>query len=119
MRTHQTLGLTAATLLLAAMMPTVASAFDISGLVQGAVARYAAQGYRVNLGGGAHYAGVHVASRHRHSSDDDDADTPPPKDIGMAPHRVQDGDRVMSQPTDSMKVGSTVRSDELSFAPSR
>src|SRR5271157_4051704 len=103
MRTHQTLGLTAATLLLAAMMPTAASAFDISGLVQGAVARYAAQGYRLNAGR-AHYAGIHVVSHHSRFSDDDDADTPPPKDIGMAPHRVQDGNRMMSQPTDSMKA---------------
>jgi len=129
MRTHQILGLTAATLLVAAlMMPTAASAFDISGLVQEAIVRYADEGYRVNLGSGAHYAGVHVVSHHSRSSNDDDADampsstnTPPSRDIGMPPHRVQDGDRMMSQTTDSTKVVSTGRSDsdEPSFAPSR
>jgi len=128
MRAHQTLGLTAATLLVAAplmMMPTAASAFDIGGLVQGAIVQYAGQGYRLNLGGGAHHAGVHVVSHHSRSSDDDAAadatpgstNTPPSKDIGTAPHRVQDGDRMTSQTT----VVSTGRSDsdELSFAPSR
>jgi hypothetical protein len=131
MRTHQALGLTAATLLVAAplmMMPTAASAFDIGGLVQGAIGRYAGQGYRVNLGGGAHYSGVHVGPRHSRSSDDDDADAmsessnrPPSKDNGMAPLRVQDGDRTMLQKSDPMKVMSTGRSDsdELTFAPSR
>jgi hypothetical protein len=110
------------------MMPTAASALDIGGLVQGAVVRYASQGYRLNLGGGVHYAGVHVVSHHSRSSNDDDADAmpastkmPPSKDVGMAPHRVQDDDRMMSQTTDSVKRISSGRSDsdELSFAPSR
>jgi hypothetical protein len=126
MGTHQSLGWTAAILLAAAplmMTSNPALAFDIGGLVRGAIVRYASQGYRLNPGGGAR-----VVSHNSRSSDDDDADampgsgnTPPSKDIGMVSHRVQDGDRMMSQKSNSMKVISTGRSDsdELSFAPSR
>jgi hypothetical protein len=128
-------GVTAATLVVSApllMMPTAASAFDLDGLVQGAIVQYAAQyaggSLRLPNLGGTHYAGVHVVSHQsRHSDDDDDeatpgsTNTPPPKDIGTAPHRVQDTDRMTPQAADSVRMVSAGRSysDEPSFAPSR
>jgi hypothetical protein len=124
-----------ATLLVSApfiMMPTAASAFDLGGLVQGAIVQYAAQyaggGLRLPNLGGTHYAGVHVVSHQsRHSDEDDDdatpgsTNTPPPRDMGAAPHRVQDTDRMTPQATDSVRVVSVGRSysDEPSFQPSR
>jgi hypothetical protein len=105
------------------MMPTAASAFDLGGLVHGAIAQYAAR-----YAGGRHYAGVHVVSHQsRHSDDDDDdatpgsTNTPPPRDMAAVPHRVQDTDRMTSQVTDTVRVVSVGRSysDEPSFAPSR
>jgi hypothetical protein len=105
------------------MMPTAASAFDLGGLVHGAIAQYAAR-----YAGGRHYAGVHVVSHQsRHSDDDDDdatpgsTNTPPPRDMAAVPHRVQDTDRMTPQVTDTVRVVSVGRSysDEPSFAPSR
>ncbi len=105
------------------MMPTAASAFNLGGLVHGAIAQYAAR-----YAGGDHYAGVHLASHQsRHSNDDDDdatpgsTNTPPPRDMATVPHRVQDTDRMTPQVTDTVRVVSvgSSYSDEPSFAPSR
>jgi hypothetical protein len=116
----------AAALLLSApfiTMPTAASAFDLGGLVHGAIARYAAR-----YAGGGHYAGVHVVSHQSRNSNDDDDDatpgstnTPPPRDMAGVPHRVQDTDRMTPQVTGTVRVVSVGRSysDEPSFAPSR
>lgn len=130
-----TLKLATATLLMSApliMMPTAASAFDLNGLVHGAIAQYAARyaggGVRLPNPGGGRYAGVHVASHQsRHSDDDDDdatpgsTNTPPPSDMAAGPRRVQDTDRMTPQVTDTVRVVSVGRSysDEPSFAPSR
>jgi hypothetical protein len=129
-------GLMAATLLASAsviMMPTAASAFDIGGLVQGAIVQYASQyaggGYRFPIIGG-QYARVHVASHHSsHSDDDDDADatpgstnTPPARQLGdTPPHLSGDSTRMVAQSTDNGRTVTTARSygDEPSFAPSR
>jgi hypothetical protein len=123
---RMTLRVATATLLVSApliMMPTAASAFDLGGLVHGAIARYAAR-----YAGGGDYAGVHVVSHQsRHSDDDDDdatpgsTNTPPPRDMAAVPHRVQDTDRMTPQLTDTVRVVSVGRSysDEPSFAPSR
>ncbi len=134
--TKTTLRVATATLLVSAPFitaPTAASAFDLGGLVQGAIVQYAAQyaggGLRLPNLGGTHYAGVHAVSHQsRHSDDDDDDATPgstntppPPRDTGAAPHRMQDTDRMTPQATGPVRVVSMGRSysDEPSFTPSR
>jgi hypothetical protein len=128
------MGLMGATLLASASvvaMPTTASAFDIGGLVQGAIAQYAAQyaagGYRFPATGG-HYAPVHVAShRSSHSDDDDDAtpgstNTPPARQItDTPPHLSGYSTRMAAQSPDTGRMVTTARSygDAPSFAPSR
>jgi hypothetical protein len=107
-------------------MPTPASAFDLRGIVQVAIAQYAAGGVRV---GGGHYGAVHEATRHsRHDDDgDDDAtpgstNTPPPqKDLGAAPRRLADGDHVAYQQAMNTRMATTGRpsGDEPAFLPSR
>jgi hypothetical protein len=103
-------------------MPTSASAFNLGGLVQGAISQYAAGGFRV--AGGGHYGRVHEATRHSHrQTDDDDADadatpgstnTPPPqKDIGAAPRRLSDGGHA------TLQQAMNTHADEPAFAPSR
>ena len=130
------MSLMGATLLASAsfiMIPTAASAFDLGGLVQGAIAQYASQyaagGYRFPVIGG-HYAPVHVASHRGRSSDnDDDADatpgstnTPPPKQITDTPPHLSGGPtRMAAQSPDNGRMVTTARSygDDPSFAPSR
>jgi hypothetical protein len=129
-------GLMAATLLASAaviMTTTTASAFDIGGLVQGAVAqyaaRYAAGGYRFPLIG-SHYAPVQVAShRSSHSDDDDDVDatpgstnTPPARQITDTPPRQSGGSiRMAAQSSDNGRMTTMARpyGEEPTFAPSR
>jgi hypothetical protein len=135
--TKSTMGLMAATLLASAsviMMPTAASAFDIGGLVHGAIAQYASRyavgGYRSPVMGGDH-GPVHVAShRSRPSDDDDDPDatpgstnTPPPKQITDTPPHLSGGSARMAaqSPDNGRMVTMMARSygDEPAFAPSR
>jgi hypothetical protein len=128
-----TAGLTAAVLLASAsaiLMPTAASAFDINGLVQGAIAQYASQyvarGYRFP-GIGGHYGGVQVVSHSsRHSDDDDDdatpgsTNTPPARQVTDTPPHLS-GDRMVAQSSDNGRMMTAVRSygEDPTFAPSR
>jgi hypothetical protein len=107
-------------------MPTPASAFDLRGLAEVALAQYAAGGFRV---GGSHYGYAHVATRHSHHDDDGDdnatpgsTNTPPPqKDVGAAPRRLPDGDHVAYQQAMNSRTMTTGRSyaEEPAFVPSR
>jgi len=101
-------------------MLTPAAAFDLNGLVQGAIAQYVAGGSRPpNLGGfgGTHYAGVNVASRRSQHDDDGDEDatpgstnTPPARQITDTPPHFSAGGSGMV---------TNARSEEPAFAPSR
>jgi hypothetical protein len=107
-------------------MPTPASAFDLRGLAEVALAQYAAGGFRV---GGSHYGYTRQAAQHsRHDDDGDDnatpgsTNTPPPqKDLGAEPRRLPDGDHVAYQQAMNSRTMTTGRSsaDEPAFAPTR
>jgi hypothetical protein len=127
---RSSLGLAMAALLMAVsviMAPTPASAFNIRGLIRGALAHYG--GYRAH--GGQHVYSQ-VASRHsRHSDDDNDEDaapgstnTPPANQDSGTSYRRQPtaADRVTSSSfTVSARSMTTASSyaEEPRFAPSR
>jgi hypothetical protein len=108
------------------VMPTPASAFNLNGLIQVAIAQYAAGGYRVPAGG--YYGRDHEATQHSHHSDDDEdaapgsSNTPPPpKDAGAPPRRLSDGGREVTQQAMNTRVVTTGRpyAEEPAFGPSR
>jgi hypothetical protein len=122
--------MTAATLCVSASFMTVstpASAFNIDGLIRGAIAHYSG-GFRMGGGGGGHHARVHEARRSRHPSREDrdqdadstpgSTDTPPSsRDNGPSRGVTRANDHVV----DSGKVVPATKAyaEEPSFAPSR
>jgi hypothetical protein len=129
---RSTLAATAAAFMASAAMlamPAPAVAFDLNGIVQGAIAQYVAGGRLPNFSGfgSTHYSGVHVVTHRSRNDDDDDEDaapgstnTPPPRPIDdTQPHFASSGSRPVSQPTGNGRMMTAASSDDPVFSPSR